>query len=276
MRRMLLLGLLFIGSGWGQSSLDILNTPTDARAASLGVNQSPMLKPSRILSHPDRRVNLSLWNWIADIQGGTIGIGLEKVYLSFQAFSSGDLEYRDETPSVDPVSTFSYTLFNTGAAYAREIGPLRGGVALSYLYERTLNASASGLSFSLSGAYTVSDRLILSGGLRNMGFTQTLDEESTTLPSEAWVELDLSLAGFDFISELNSGSIPVSMGLGYPILDRFEILGSIQLEPADPDLRIHTSFGFTADWDNFILGYSLYQFDHSLGPRHFISLYWKY
>jgi len=90
------------------------------------------------------------------------------------------------------------------------------------------------------------------------------------------VEVDAQFNQLSVLAELNSGSFPNAVGLSYSLLDKFEIMGGFQVEAADPDVRIHPSAGFTADWSNFTLGYSIYQLNHTLGARHFISLFWNY
>jgi len=53
-------------------------------------------------------------------------------------------------------------------------------------------------------------------------------------------------------------------------------MAGLQIEAADPGLKLHPSAGFTAAWSSFTFGYAIYQMDHNLGPRHFITLYWDY
>ncbi|MEA3288196.1 MAG: hypothetical protein U9Q77_12590, partial [Candidatus Marinimicrobia bacterium] len=108
--------LLIVSLGLGQSGFDILNTPTDARDAALGISLNPTVKPTRILTHPEHIVTLNVWNWIADIQGAYLGIGLKNAFVNVQAMHSGELEYRNDIPTEDPLSTFEYTLINLGGA----------------------------------------------------------------------------------------------------------------------------------------------------------------
>lgn len=276
MMKRIFLVLTMMGLAWGQTGFDILSTPTDARDASLGLTLNPTVKPTRILTHPEAAVTLSVWNWVADIQGAYMGVALNNVHLSFQAMNSGELEYRNEIPTEEPLSTFQYNLFNTGGAYAREFGPVILGLGGELVYERTLNASSTSLALNLAAAYPLNDRFIVSGGLRHFGLSGELDEETTKLPSEMWVEVDAQFNQLSVLAELNSGSFPNAVGLSYSLLDKFEIMGGFQVEAADPDVRIHPSAGFTADWSNFTLGYSIYQLNHTLGARHFISLFWNY
>jgi len=260
----------------GQSAFDILNTPTDARDAALGLSLNPTVKPTRILTHPQQSATLSVWNWVADVQGAYIGLALKNAFLNFQAITSGELEYRDDIPSEEPLSTFQYTIFNTGGSYAREYGALIFGLGAELVYERTLNASATGLSLNLATAYTVNDTYQLSAGLRHFGTTGKLVEESSALPTEFWLAGDAEFNKIALMAELNDGPIPAAFGLSYSLLEKFEILGGIQLESADSETRVHPSAGFSAVWTTFRLGYAIYQMDHKLGPRHFISLHWNY
>ncbi len=276
MIKQLLILASLMGVVFGQSGFDILSTPTDSRDAALGLSLNPTVKPTRILTHPESAVTLNVWNWVADIQGAFMGIALDKMHLSVQAMNSGDLEYRNDIPSDDPISTFQYNLFNTGAAYAHEVGSVILGIGAELVYERTLNASSTGLSLNVAGAYALNDNYLFSGGLRHFGATGELDEESTELPSEAWVDVDARYSNLLVMAEINSGPIPNALGLSYTLLDNFELMSGIQIEAADSEMRIHPSAGFTAGWTNFTLGYSIYQMNHKLGPRHFFSLFWNY
>ncbi len=276
MTRHIIILLTIFSITLSQSSFDILNTPTDTRDAALGINLNPTVKPTRILTHPEHVVTLSVWNWVADIQGAYIGIGLNNVHVSIQALHSGELEYRNDIPSEDPISTFEYTLFNMGGAYAQQWKQFTLGLGTELVYERTLNASSTGLSFNLAAAYAINENFQLSGGFRHFGITGKLVEESTTLPTEVWAEVDADYGQLAILTEINTGSIPLAAGLSYSLLDNFELLGGIQIEPADPSINFHPSGGFTAAWTNFTLGYTIYQMDHNLGPRHFITLYWSY
>ena len=276
MTKRLLILLALLSITLGQSGFDILNTPTDSRDAALGLSLNPTVKPTRILTHPDHTATLSVWNWVVDVQGAYLGIGLKNAYLNFQAITSGELEYRNEIPSEEPLSTFQYTIFNTGGSYAHELGSLILGLGGELVYERTLNAAATGLSLNLALAYRLNDIFILSGGLRHFGTTGKLVEESSTLPTELWFASDADFNNFSILAELNNGPIPAAFGVSYSLLDNFEILGGLQLESADPEMKLHPSAGFSAAWTTFRMGYAIYQMDHNLGPRHFISLYWNY
>jgi len=269
---------LVIISGFviGQSSFDILNTPTDSRDAALGINLNPTVKPTRLLTNPERTITLNVWNWVADVQGAYIGIARENTHFSVQALHSGELEYRNEIPTVEPLSTFEYTLFDLGISHARRWKQIAIGLGAELIYERTLNASSTGLSFNLDAAYKLNKVLMLSGGLRHFGISGELETEETALPTEVWLEMDAELSNFSALAEINSGSFPLALGLNYPIIRGFEIAAGVQLELSEFQTKIHPSSGFTLEWTNFELGYAIYQLDHNLGPRHFISLFWNY
>lgn len=260
----------------GQSGFDILNTPTDARDAALGINLNPTVKPTRILTHPEYNATLNVWNWVADIQGAYLGLGLKNAYINVQAMHSGELENRGNIPSEDPLSTFEYTLINLGGAHAHQWQRLTLGLGAELVYERSLNASATGLSVNLAGAYEISSRYLVSGGIRHFGITGKLDEESTSLPTELWTELDAEFEKFSVVAEVNNGSIPTALGVTFPFIDAFEIMAGLQVEATEPSISIHPSIGFTAAWTSFTFGYTIYQADHNLGPRHFVTLYWNY
>lgn len=275
-RQILILLLAALSFSAAQSSYDILNTPTDSRDAALGLSLNPIVKPTRILTHPDHSVTLAVWNWVADVQGAYMGIDLSQAHFSVQTMRSGELEMRGEIPTEDPISTFEYTLFNGGGAYARKFNDFTVGLGVELIYERSLNTSATGLAFNLAGAYPLNEQLLLSGGLRHFGVSGKLDEESTTLPSEVWGAADIQVGPATILTEINTGSFPLAAGFAYPLLESFELLGGLQLEMAEPSSKIHPSLGFASTWTTFTLSYSIYQIDHALGFRHFVTLYWSY
>jgi hypothetical protein len=103
MIKRLFLVLTLVGMGWSQTGFDILSTPTDARDASLGLTLNPTVKPTRILTHPETTVTLSVWNWVADIQGAYMGIALNNVHLSFHSQVSNLMQMVTVLP-VHPVT----------------------------------------------------------------------------------------------------------------------------------------------------------------------------
>lgn len=276
MTRSIILGLTMVSMICGQTGLDILTTPTDARDASLGLTLNPTVKPTRNLTNPETVVTLSVWNWVADIQGAYMGVAFDQAHLSFQALNSGELEYRDERPSDTPLSTFEYNIFNSGGSYAWQLGSLILGVGGELIYERSLNASATSFSLNLAAASSWGDHLLLSGGIRHTGIGGALGEESSLLPSEIWVQGDASFKEVKLLTEVNTGSFPLAMGAAYTLFGSFEMLGGLQVETAENETLFHPSAGFTALYSNFTLGYSMYQINHALGARHFITLFWNY
>lgn len=276
MLKRIFLTLALAGMVCAQSGFDILATPTDAWDAALGVSLNPTIKPTRIVTHPESTVTLSVWNWVADVQGAYMGITHKNIHLSFQALNSGELEYRENIPTEEPLSTFQYNLFNTGGAYARELGPFSVGLGAELLYERSLNVSATSLSLNLAGAYRLNQNVLISGGLSHFGLSGKLDQKKTSLPAELWLDVEANYDQLSILGEMNSGSFPARFGASYSLLEKFQLMAGFQLESADPDIRLHPSAGFGMAWSNFTLGYSMYQIGHGLGPRHFISLLWNY
>jgi len=261
---------------FGQSSYDILGVPTTAKDAALGINLNPIVRPTAISSSEDRVVTLNGWSWIADIQSAYLGVDLANMHVGVRSVNFGEFEYRNEIPSDDPISTFGYSLFSIGGAYAYELNSFIIGLGAELVYERTLNASATGLSLNLAAAYPVSDNLGISTGLRHLGTTEELDTAATALPTEIWFGADLQLNEFSVLTELSSGVYPLALGVSYRFADIFDVMGGLQVELADPSVRMHPSLGFSVDWTNFTLGYTNYQMNHRLGSRHFFSLYWRY
>lgn len=265
--------LMLFGLVIGQSSWDVLTLPSDSRDAALGINMNPLVRPAELAGETQVEITLSGWNWIEDIQGAHLGVELDRSYLGVTAVNFGEIEYRGDVPSEEPISTFSYSIFSLGGAYALEWNQIMLGAAAEFLYERTLDTSSTGLSVNLSGAYPLSDQIKVSGGLRHLGY---LSSASADLPTEAWLGADMSMDNLGVTAEFNTGSFPFALGASYEFAGVFDVIGGVQMENAEPSIRLHPSIGFTASWTNFRLGYTNYQLSHKLGSRHFLSLYWRY
>jgi hypothetical protein len=276
MQRTLITQLILASLLFGQSSYDILSVPTDARDAALGINLNPTIRPTELLTHDGRQVTLSGWSWIADIQSMYLGIELPTSYLSIRSVDFGELEYRGETPSEKPISTFGYSLYTLSGAHAFEINTFQIGIAAEFLYERTLNNSATGISVNLAAAFPIREDLKISMGWRHLGGVGELKKESTTLPTELWLAADLNLARLQIFTETNTGAYPFALGAAYNIAHIFNLMSGLQVEPSNSNIRVHPSIGFSLAWGNFTLGYTNYQLSHVLGSRHFLSLYWSY
>ena len=260
----------------GQSSYDILGVPASGKDAALGINHNPIARPVSLSYLEDQQVTLSAWSWIADIQGAYLGIDLDRTHMSVRSVNFGEFEYRDDIPTEAPISTFGYSLFSLGTAYAHDLEKFTLGISGELVYERTLNASSTGLSINMAAAYPLHDQLLLSTGLRHLGTSTELDSVATTLPAELWLGADYSADDWLILAELSSGSYPVAVGASYTFAGILDVMGGMQIEFADPSLRLHPSMGFSASWANFTLGYTNYQMSHRLGPRHYLSLYWSY
>ena len=261
---------------FGQSSYDILNLPTDARGAAMGVNLSPLVRPSQVLADDPKQITLSGWNWVADIQGAYLGADLNRSHVSVLAVNFGEFEARNDIPTEDPISTFGYSLFSVGGAYAIEMNQFTLGLGAELIYERTLNASSTGMALSLAASYPVNSDLEISSGVRRLGNGGELDSAQTELPSELWAAVDFTLNDLTILTELNTGSYPLAVGVSYRIADIIEVLGGMQIELAEPSMRIHPSLGLSVSRENFTVAYTNYQMSHRLGSRHFLSLYWRY
>ena len=276
MKRIILMLAVLVAAISAQSSFDVLNLPASSTDAGLGLNHSPMLKPSRILTNPDELATLTVWNWVADIQGANVAIQLPQYYTQLQVVNYGELEYREDIPTSDPLSTFSYVVYNLGLATARPMGKLTLGLGLDLLMERSLNAKSSALGLNADLAYPMSSTSLVRVGLSHLGGGSKLDTESTELPSEMWLEYEYQNGPLAAGVELSSGDYIFSTGARYRLLERFEFMAGLQLETFENTLEIHPSSGITASWSNFNLGYSLYHLAHNLGPRNYITLYWSF
>jgi len=186
------------------SGLDFLNIGPSARSLSLSqATSAATVGPSSIYSNPallalepssSAEVNYTLWISEVNNQFAAFNFKKDQTAYAFAVFNSGSggFEARD-MPGLS-AGNFSVGYLSIAGAVAREIGPLSFGVTAQYLREEVFQFRANGFAFTGGiSAQFLEERVTAGFSVNNLGDMESLDEQSTNLPSSinAGVNIDL-------------------------------------------------------------------------------------
>jgi hypothetical protein len=260
-----------------QGGLDILEQPVHARAAAVGINDDALRNP-HLLADPglQHQVVLAAWSRISDVGGVQLESQQQRWAFGLDVVRVGDLEARGNTPSVEPLNTFQYSVLRANAAYGWNVQGLAVGVALEAIQERSQDASALGFATNISASYPVLSSIYTAAGLRHLGRMADLNSQRSDLPTEAWIHFRKSFDQIDVELEFNTGPAPLKAGVDVGVIRILHFMGGLQFENADDGIRLHPSLGFVLDRQQFSLGFALSDLTHSLGMRQHFSLYWNF
>lgn len=278
MRVAVIIVILFSGTSlFGQGGLDVLGQARSAPDAALGLTQDVLRQPHLLNAEGGQSETiLSAWSWIADIGGLDLVARNNNTALAIDVLRVGDLEYRGETPSSEPISNFQYSLVELSAAYGKEFGKLSSGVGVSLIRERSLNSSALGAALHFSVEYPLLQGFNSSAGIRHLGRMQNLNNESSKLPTEVWASLSRSFNQSRVVIELNTGPTPIQIGASYDLIRTLRLMGGVQVENSDDGAQLHPSVGFLLTAQQFKLGFALSDLLHDVGMRQHYTLYWDF
>ena len=204
---LIILSLLLFTTAYSQdtgSGLDFLNIGPSARSLSISqATTATPTGPSSIYSNPallalepnsSAEVNYTLWVSNVNNQFAAFNYRRNETAYAFAVFNSGSdgFEARD-TPGTS-AGSFSVGYLSIAGAVARQMGPLSFGVTAQYLREEVFQFRANG--FALSGglsAQLFDERVTAGLSINNLGDMESLDEQSTKLPSSinAGIYIDL-------------------------------------------------------------------------------------
>ncbi|MCF7797369.1 MAG: hypothetical protein K9N11_04825 [Lentisphaeria bacterium] len=269
------LGLNLSAAGGG---LAVLQYPITVRSAGMGQLLDPANTPTSLYRLPDRQADVSAWQWISGVNGLAITVNRQPVAVTLNYFNIEGLQYRDDVPTELPRFEFGYSNAAVGVTIGRVFGKIQTAVNLQYLWERTLDYSAGGVDLNLAAALDIAERLLLTGGVRNVGFMSDLNSESSELPTAAFLQVGYSGDGLGITGELSNDDFPVKLGGEYTFLSIIHLYGGLQVG-RDVDaagMDYYPSAGFELDFQTFTLGFALHQINHVLGPRQYIALAWRF
>ncbi|MCF7801626.1 MAG: hypothetical protein K9N34_06370 [Candidatus Marinimicrobia bacterium] len=268
-------GVNLFAAGGG---LSVLQYPMTVRSAGMAQLLDPVNTPTALYRLPDRQADVSAWQWISGVNGLAITVNRQPVAVTLNYFNIEGLEYRDEVPTEFPQYDFGYSNAALGITMGQLIGKVQTAANIQYLWERTLDYSAGGVDLNLAASMNFSEGLFLTGGVRHLGVMSALRDESSDLPTAFFAQLGYQADQLGLTGELSGGDFPVKLGGEYTFLTIIHLYGGVQMgrdvDAAGGDF--YPSAGFEMDFQTFTLGYALYQINHVLGPRQYISLAWRF
>jgi hypothetical protein len=190
------------------SGLDFLNIGPSSRMLSLSeATTASAIGPSAIYSNPSLLVyedqsslDVTYTLWIANVdnQFAAMNLKRENRAFAFGVYSSGSdgFEARDQPgPSV---GNFSIRYLSLAGAVAQKLGPFSVGITGQYLREEVFQFRASGYAFNAGIASTFIDEKIRTAAvIKNMGNMESLDQESTSLPTSFSAGISAGLIQFN-------------------------------------------------------------------------------
>lgn len=201
---------LFFTTAYSQdtgSGLDFLNIGPSARSLSISqATTATVTGPMSIYSNPallaldpnsSAEVNYTLWISNVNNQFAALNYRKNQTAYAFAIFNSGSdgFEARD-TPGAS-AGNFSVGYLSIAGAIAREMGPLSFGVTAQYLREEVFQFRANGFAFTGGVSAQLFEERVTAGlSINNLGDMESLDEQSTKLPSSINAGLHIDLIEF--------------------------------------------------------------------------------
>lgn len=190
------------------SGLDFLNIGPSSPMLSLSeATTASAIGPSAIYSNPSLLVyddqsslDVSYTLWIANVNNQFAAMNLknDSRAFAFGVYSSGSdgFEARDQPgPSL---GNFSIRYLSLAGAVAQKLGPFSVGITGQYLREEVFQFRASGYAFNAGIASTfIDDKIRAAAAIKNIGNMESLDQESTPLPSSFNAGLSADLIQFN-------------------------------------------------------------------------------
>lgn len=190
------------------SGLDFLNIGPSSRMLSLSeATTASATGASSIYSNPSLLVlddqsslDASYTLWIANVNNQFAALNLinnDRAY-AFGVYSSGSDGFEARDRPGPSAGNFSIRYLSLSGAIAQKLGPFSVGVTGQYLREEVFQFRASGYAFN-AGVTTsfMDDRIRAAAAIKNIGNMESLDEESTALPSSFNAGLSASLIQFN-------------------------------------------------------------------------------
>lgn len=258
--------------------LAVLQYPISVRSAGLGQMIEPASTPTAIYHLPDRRADASFWQWIGGVNGLALTVNRLPVAVTVNYFSMNGIEYRTEVPSELAQFNFGYSNAAIGLTYGRLFGKFRTAMTVQYLWERSLDYRASGVDISVSGDFDLTNSLGLTAGVRHVGYMSALNKKSSKLPFAFFAQTAFKKNNIGLIGEVASGDFPVKLSGEYTFIDIIHLYGGVQMSQNVNGTGTHfyPSTGFEIDWQTFTLGYALYQLNHPVSLRQYVSIAWRF
>lgn len=226
------------------SGLDFLNIGPNARSLALSEATTATItgpsaiytNPSLLALDPNNSVEANYTLWISGVNNQFAAINYRKNQMAYALgvynSSSDGFEARDRPGSSAGTFSVSYLSLAGAAAYSK--GPLAIGVSAQYLREEVFQFIANGYSLTGGLSVTFLDERVLAGiSVKNLGNMESLDQQSTRLPSSLNVGLTADLIEFT-TTGLNDLPILISLsGDWHKPLEENPVSDYIQVDPKE-------------------------------------------
>lgn len=190
------------------SGLDFLNIGPSSRMLSVSeATTASAIGPSAIYSNPSLLVldnqsslDVSYTLWIANVNNQFAALNLLKNDRAFAlgVYSSGSNGFEARDQPGPSTGDFSIRYLSLSGAIAQKLGPFSIGVTGQYLREEVFQFRASGYAFTAGMTASFMDEKILAAAsINNIGNMESLDQESTPLPSSFNAGVSASLIQFN-------------------------------------------------------------------------------
>lgn len=194
--------------------------------------------------------------------------------LALRSVSTTGIEYR-ETPTSDPVDTFSVTDLSANGAVAAKFGRFDIGVGFKMIHEKIWLETSNGWAVDLGFNYHPYSSLLFSAAYLHSGPSVIMDEEDFRFP-RTWVFASKWQENYSFGEIAVSGQVErpldnrtnAGFGIEYTPLQWISLRGGWKVNDESGDLT--AGAGLSAkDWT---LDYAFVPGNYSLGTTHRFSL----
>ncbi len=189
--------LCFPNEIWAQdtgSGLDFLNIGPSSRLLSISeASTATQTGASAIYSNPSllaldksSSFDASYTLWIANVnnQFAALNILRNSTAYAFGVYSSGSDGFEARQRPGPSAGEFSIQYLSLSGAIARKIGPFSVGLSGQYLREEVFQFRANGYAFSFGATANLwQQKVRAAAAVKNLGSMESLDEQSTPLPS---------------------------------------------------------------------------------------------
>lgn len=207
---LIIVSMLFITTANSQdtgSGLDFLNIGPSARSLSISqATTATLTGTTSIYSNPallalesssSAEANYTLWISNVSNQFAAFNYRKNDAAYAFAVYNSGSdgFEARDSPGS--SAGNFSVGYLSIAGAIARQMGPLSFGITAQYLREEVFQFRANGFAFTGGASARLFEERVTAGiSINNLGEMESLDEQSTKLPSSINAGLHIDLIEF--------------------------------------------------------------------------------
>lgn len=248
---------------------DFLVIPSTAGELALGT-QTGMTSDSYLnpASQDSRAVGIefdfSMGSWLDGVRASSLNIGYSlfngQARSGFRFYGLDDIDYYDDRPSDQPLSSWGAYGISLDGSWSRKIGANQFGIGIHLLQIQLQTESSSGVGFDLGYIRTMGNKLTIGGAILNLGRMNTLLETAPDLPLRiaAGIAYKFSHPDFPTILGINAEWSKQREQLIYNIGSQTNWkFMSLKLGTQTSPEVITVSGGFTLNFGRYAIGYSI-------------------